>query len=114
MPRLAVRVGLLMICASRALADDNQPVLRIEAGMHTAVIRRVSADAAGRLALTVSDDKTARLWEIATGRLIRVLRVQIGDGNEGELHSGALSPDGTLAARSPGDTRAARYDREIL
>jgi len=74
------------------------PVLRIEAGVHTAMIRRISADGAGRLALTVSHDKTARLWELPGGRLLRVLRPPLGEGNEGKLYAGALSPDGALAA----------------
>jgi dipeptidyl aminopeptidase/acylaminoacyl peptidase len=96
--RIAIGLGILMISASRSLAADDQPVLRIEAGMHTANMRNVSTDAAGRLALTVSEDETARLWEVATGRLIRVLRIEIGDANEGKLFCGALSPDGRLAA----------------
>ena len=95
---IAVGLALLMICAERSLAVDDEPVLRIEAGMHTAPIERISTDAAGRLALTVSEDKTARLWEVATGRLIRVLRVPIDEGEEGKLYCGALSPDGRLAA----------------
>ena len=41
--------------------------------MHTAAIRQMPVDAAGRLALSVSYDKTARLWELPSGRLIRVL-----------------------------------------
>jgi|HubBroStandDraft_3_1064219.scaffolds.fasta_scaffold261858_2 WD40 repeat protein len=66
--------------------------------MHTAAIKRVSSDAVGRLALTVSYDETARIWEVSTGRLIWVLRVPIGDGVEGMLYCGALSPDGSLVA----------------
>src|SRR5438046_1356311 len=77
------------------------PILRIEAGMHTATIRRISADRAGRLVLTASDDKTARLWSAAPhsdvekrgangttdatsesrATLLRVLRPPLGEGN---------------------------------
>ena len=76
----------------------TQPIFRIEPGMHGAPIRRVSADAAGRLALTVSDDKTARLWSLPDGRLLRVLHPPLDEGDEGKLAAGALSPDGALAA----------------
>jgi len=89
---------LSIASVGRSLAEDNQPVLRIEAGMHTGPIKRISSDAAGKLALTASWDKTARLWDLSTGRLIRVLRVPIGDGSEGQLYCAALSPDGRLAA----------------
>jgi WD40 repeat protein len=77
----------------------TQPVLRIETGMHTARIRRIGVDVAGRFLVTGSDDKTVRVWELATGRLLRVLRPPLGAGNEGKIGAVALSPDGrTIAA----------------
>jgi WD40 repeat protein len=78
------------------LPDDA--VLRLEAGMHTAMIPSISVDGAGRLLLTVSLDKTARLWSLPDGQLLRVLRPPIGPGNEGKLYAGALSPDGRMIA----------------
>jgi len=78
---------------------SREPILRIETGMHTAVIRHISVDRAGKFLVTASEDKTARVWELASGRLLRVLRVPAGDGNEGRLQSVAISPDGnTIAA----------------
>ncbi len=77
---------------------SREPVLRIEAGMHTGTISRLAVDTSGRLVLTASADKTARLWELPSGRLLRVLRPPIGTGEEGKLFTGALTPDGTLAA----------------
>jgi WD40 repeat protein len=92
---------LLILCAPRqSLASEpsTEPIPRIEAGMHAAPIRRIFPDAAARLALTLGNDKTARLWELASGRLLRILRPPIGVGPEGELDAGAFSADGTLAA----------------
>src|SRR6185295_9188229 len=40
----------------------------------------------------------ARLWELPSGRLLRVLRPPVGEDNEGKLFACALSPDGSLAA----------------
>ncbi|MBL8483041.1 MAG: caspase family protein [Rhodocyclaceae bacterium] len=74
------------------------PQLRLDAGMHTATIWRVAADADGRYAATVSDDKIARVWEISSGRLLQVLRPPIGAGNEGKLYAAAISPDGETVA----------------
>ena len=92
--------GLLLTLASLAPAAEppTAPILRIEAGMHTARIYRIATDAAGRIVLTVSDDKTARLWELPSGRLLRVLRPPVGAGSVGKLYAGALSPDGKVAA----------------
>src|SRR5438128_903912 len=66
--------------------------------MHTASIRRIGVDAANHYLVTTSDDKTARVWELATGRLLRVLRPPIGEGNEGKLYAVAISPDGHTVA----------------
>jgi WD40 repeat protein len=70
------------------------PVLRLETGMHTAPIRAAAVDAGGRLLATASFDKTVRLWSLATGEQLRVLRPAIGSGAEGELFALAVSPDG--------------------
>lgn len=43
------------LCAGE---PETRPVLRIEAGIHAAPIKRIAADTAGRLVLTASDDKT--------------------------------------------------------
>jgi WD40 repeat protein len=87
----------LMTAAPVARAQQqpsSEPVLRVEIGMHTALIKRAAIDAAGRLLATAFDDKTVRLWSLADGAPIRILRPPIGDGNEGKLYAVAMSPDG--------------------
>src|SRR5215831_20018979 len=94
--QILVVAGLGLISAGPAPAQQQaspQPVLRLETGMHTAPIRAAASDAAGQVLATVSDDKTLRLWVLASGEPIRVLRPQIGAGAEGELKAVALSPD---------------------
>ncbi|MGI9107334.1 MAG: caspase family protein, partial [Pyrinomonadaceae bacterium] len=77
---------------------SREPVLRIETGMHTAVITRIGVDAANRYLVTASEDKTVRVWELPAGRPLRVIRVPLGAGNEGKLYAVAISPDGTTIA----------------
>lgn len=77
---------------------DHAPILTLNTEMHTAVIQRISIDRRGRTLLTASMDKTAKLWDLATGALLRTLRPPIGAGDEGMLYAGALSPDGSVAA----------------
>jgi WD40 repeat protein len=75
-----------------------KPFLTIEAGMHTAIIRRIAVDRAGNWVVTASEDKTARVWNLTSAKLERVLRVPVGPGDEGKLYAVALSPDGALVA----------------
>ena len=101
-------VAVLMLAApggaARAQAlPPTEPIPRIETGTHTALIRRIGIDASCRLMVTGSDDKTARLWPLpeqgaGTLKLLRVLRVPIGPGNDGKIDAVALSPDGRFVA----------------
>ena len=75
-----------------------EPILRIENGMHTAAISSIDIDAAHRFLLTTSHDKTARIWDFATGHLSAILRLPSGYGRVGRLESGAISPNGKTIA----------------
>ena len=76
----------------------EQPVLVVDPGMHTASITSVAVDAAGRLAVTGSEDKTVRVWSLADGKLLRTIRMPAGPGNIGMVFAVATSPDGDLVA----------------
>lgn len=66
--------------------------------MHTASVSSIDTDAQGRWAVTVADDKTARVWDVGTGQLLQVLRSPLGSGWEGSLIAVAISPDGAVVA----------------
>ena len=57
------------------------PLPRIETGMHTARINRIAVDTGGRFLVTGSKDKTARVWDAATGKLLQVLRPPQAEGD---------------------------------
>lgn len=84
---------ILWACHLAAYASDG-PVLRIEAGHHAGAIRRVAVSPDQTLVATVSDDKTARLWQVADRRLLATLRWSIGEGDLGRMYGVAFSPDG--------------------
>lgn len=90
------------VAVAPGIAQPDQPsrlpVLRIEAGMHSAPIKRIGVDAANRFLVSASEDKTVRVWELPAGRLLRVLRPPIDTGNEGKLFAIAISPDGRRIA----------------
>jgi len=81
------------------LTPPSHPILRLDTGMHTAMIRRIDLDVAQRYLVTGSDDNTVRVWSLTDGQLVRVLRPPIGEGNEGKIYAVAISPEGhTVAA----------------
>jgi WD40 repeat protein len=53
----------------------------------------------------VSEDKTARIWDAATGRDIAVLR-----GHDDTVYSAAFSPDGSRIVTASGDNTARIWD----
>jgi WD40 repeat protein len=99
-------VGIAVVLLALALttpfrtaqAQSPEPVLRIEAETHTAQMRNAATDASGRILVTASEDKTARVWSLPDLRLLGVLRPPIGDGDEGKLNAVAVSADGRTAA----------------
>lgn len=80
------------------VAAEDQPILRINNGMHTAKIHAISTDAMNQYMLSVSEDKTARLWSLSDAQLLYTLHLPQGSGDEGKLYAGAVSPDGNVLA----------------
>ncbi|MFZ5483728.1 MAG: caspase family protein [Pseudomonadota bacterium] len=82
----------------QAREPTREPILRVETGMHTTLIRRLVVDSARNRVISCSDDKTIRVWQLPEQRLVSVLRVPIDQGHEGQLFGLAVSPDGRTVA----------------
>jgi WD40 repeat protein len=97
--------ALLLAFAFVAVASPSaraqlyeQPELIVDPGMHTAPIRDVGVDAAGRIAITGGLDKTLRIWSLTNGELLRTIRIPAGPGDIGKIYAVAVRPDGPLVA----------------
>lgn len=95
--------GLLACMAAlaalpQARAQAVQPLLMIEQGSHSAPVRRIDVDRARGVAVTASDDRTARVWDLATGELRHVLRPLAFGAEGGRLYGVALHPTKPLVA----------------
>ena len=99
---LSVIIVLLSLLALTpalyALEPPAEPILKVDSGMHTAMITRIGIDDKNRWLVTGSFGKTVRVWELSTGNLVKTLRIPIGDGNEGKIFAAAISPDGSTIA----------------
>lgn len=95
--RLSILCAALILSFSvQALPTD--PVLRIEPGEHTLKITGMAADKSGRYLVTVSEDKTARVWDTSNGKPLYVFRPPVDEGPAGNLYAVTVSPDGTTVA----------------
>ena len=119
---LVLVLALLASGGALAAAEDtglyDQPVLTLDPGMHTARINRLDVSATGAYAVSGSDDKTVRVWDAPTGRLLRTIRLPQGPGPVGKVYAVAISPDGALVAAggytaAPGQPQAIYlFDRD--
>jgi WD40 repeat protein len=92
-------VFLALICLCLSIrAQEVQPYLRIEVGTHTTAASAIGIDTTEHYIVSASYDKTARVWDLQSGRLLKVLRPPIGEFSWGTLYAVAISPDGKTVA----------------
>ena len=97
MKRFIILFILFFLSLSKVVFSSEppkEPILRIETGMHIANNIEARIDSDERYLVTGSYDKTIKVWELRTGRLIKTLRPPIGKENEGKIYRVAISPDG--------------------
>jgi WD40 repeat protein len=92
---LFISIFLLLIFTGRIHSSGvpEEPILRMEIGMHSAWITSIGVDAQNQFIVTGSQDKTVRLWELSTGRLVRIFRPPIAEGAVGMILAVTFSPD---------------------
>jgi uncharacterized caspase-like protein len=80
------------LLASRlARAADPTPFLVLDTGVHEAAINAMAPLADGSGVVTVSDDKTARIWKQDGSEVLGELLPPIGPGDDGALYAVAAS-----------------------
>jgi WD40 repeat protein len=76
----------------RLRAAGVEPQLVIQEG-HFNSVTSIAFHPAGRWIASGSSDRTVRIWEIATGKIVHIIT-----GHEGDVRALAFSPDGRLLA----------------
>jgi len=88
----------LLWFSSTLLIGAELPRLVIDSGGHMGFIRDVVFTQDGRFLVSGGDDKVIRIWDRETGKTVRMIRGQIGAGDEGKINCLALSPDNKYLA----------------
>jgi WD40 repeat protein len=95
--------GLLVV--EEASAQDRYKVEIVRTFPHAGAISTVAFSPNGALALSGSNDNTMKLWDVATGTLVRTF---VGHSNW--VHSVAFSPDGTRVLSGSRDKTVKLWD----
>jgi WD40 repeat protein len=110
--RSLVTVSLLALAMLAAPAfGQGMPLLMVEQGTHSAPVRRIDVSLPHGVAVTASDDRTARVWDWPSGELRHVLRPLAFGAEGGRLYGVAIHPREPLVAvggSTGGDGRAHR------
>jgi WD40 repeat protein len=82
----------------QAAEPPKEPILQLETQTHSARVSKIAVDKNGRILASASYDKTVRIWDLKTGKLLKILRPPINERQDGELYALAISPDGKTIA----------------
>ncbi len=92
---LLVVFNLLVL---HAFSQTGIPRIVINSMGHSAKVQNLNFTPDGEKIISISEDKTVRVWSASTGEMLKKFESQIGDGSNGMLYASALSPDGNLLA----------------
>src|SRR6185503_16662776 len=104
----AVLVAALLTPASPLAVAQNAPMARAELVLqtgHTGSVNALALSPDGRFLVSGSEDVTLKIWDTATGNVLRTL-----SGHEKPVLAAAISPDGKLIASGGADQTVRVWD----
>ena len=103
--KLPVARGVASPSSARLAAAVWNSPWNVTLGGHKGPVKSAAFSPDGARVVTASQDKTARVWDTATGKEIAALR-----GHEGSISSAAFSPDGARVVTASWDKTARVWD----
>ncbi len=96
--RIALSLLASLLIPSLIFAQTGVPRIVVNALGHSAKVENLLFSPSGEQLISVSDDKTVRIWNASNAEVLKKFESQIGDGPEGMLYASAISPNGKLLA----------------
>ncbi|MEM7107413.1 MAG: caspase family protein [Bacteroidota bacterium] len=91
---------LTYISLSKAYNQTAIPKIVINSVGHSGKVFNVLYTPDGSKIISVSEDKSIRVWDASSGELLNKYESEIGTGPKGMLYSSAITPDGKILAVS--------------
>ncbi|MEQ8572746.1 MAG: WD40 repeat domain-containing protein, partial [Fulvivirga sp.] len=104
----------LVFSGSLSKAQTGVPRIVINSGGHSGKIFNILYSPDGKQIISVSEDKTIRIWDSRTGEMIKKFEAQIGKGPEGMFYASAISSDGKYLAAAGYPSAAEKGNHIIL
>jgi WD40 repeat protein len=91
--------AVIVLCAcAGAVGAQEPPRLMLDTGGHMGPVSDVAFTPDGKLLVSAGHDKVIRVWDWQMGRTVRILRGEVGPGDEGRIFAMVISPDGRRMA----------------
>jgi WD40 repeat protein len=84
--------------AGAAAASGSRIQLVLDRGGHTAPITALAFTPDSKQLVSASEDKTIRVWDLASRQTLRVIHGETGPAELGKIDAMAMAPDGRLLA----------------
>lgn len=91
-------ITFFLVYVIAAGVSGQIPQIVIESKGHSSKINNIHFTPDGNRIISISEDKTIKVWDINAGTMVQKFASQIGDGPQGMLYASALSPDGKTLA----------------
>ncbi|MEQ8712390.1 MAG: caspase family protein [Cyclobacteriaceae bacterium] len=95
---LIVLLHLILATCLSATAQDYKPKINLNINGHNGKVNDLLFLPDGQRFISISEDKSVKIWDAATLEVIERLDTEYGPGYQGVFYSGALSPDGKYLA----------------
>ncbi len=98
MKKLIGFILCLSFVVNTSMGQSSAPRVLINSMGHSAKVQNLNFTPDGQKIISVSEDKTVRVWNANTGDMLKKFESEIGDGSKGMFYASSVSPDGSLLA----------------
>ncbi|NME68041.1 caspase family protein [Flammeovirga aprica] len=98
MNNILITLVIFLLCTGNLFSQEKDTHLVIDAKGHSSLVRKVSFTSNNQKVISVSEDKTVRVWDLKSNALIKTYWGEHTEGKEGRYNALALSPDNSIAA----------------